>query len=163
MRLENFKNYLTEIKTLYEQAFPKNERCDFEYLLKGRYSNYEMFAIIKDNQFLGFIFVAIYKNLAYVNYFAIKENVRGCGFGSEALTLLKQKFSGFKIMLSIEKPVSDIQKKRLSFYKKNDFSESGFELISNNVEFCVLCYGKFDFNLLVEFFKLYFPTAQYKL
>ncbi len=163
MKLECYKNYLTEIKTLYEQAFPKNERCDFEYLLNGRYSNCEMFAITKNNQFLGFIFVAIYKNLAYVNYFAIKENMRNHGFGSEALKLLKRKFSEFIIMLSIEKPVSDIQRRRLSFYQKNNFFDTEFELNSNCVDFCVLCYGRFDLNLLVEFFKLYFPTAQYKL
>jgi len=162
MKLENFKNYLTEIKTLFEQAFPENERCDFEFLLNDRYPNYEMFAITKNNQFLGFIFVAIHKKLAYINYFAIKENVRCCGFGSEALKLLKQKFSGFEIMLSIEKPVSEIQKRRLSFYQRNDFFETGFELTSNCVDFCVLCYGKFDLELLAEFFKLYFPNAQYK-
>ncbi len=161
MQLENSDKYLNNIKSLYESAFPENERCDFNYLLNERYSDYEMFAITKENDFVGFIFIVFYKDIAYVNYFAIKEEFRSCGYGSIALGLLKEKFHDYNIMLSIEKPVSEIQKRRLRFYQKNDFVITGFELKSNNVEFQVLCYGNYDFDMLFEFFKLNFPNAEY--
>lgn len=161
MQLENSDKYLNNIKSLYESAFPENERCDFNYLLNERYSDYEMFAITKENDFVGFIFIVFYKDIAYVNYFAIKEEFRSCGYGSIALGLLKEKFHDYNIMLSIEKPVSEIQKRRLRFYQKNDFVITGFELKSNNVEFHVLCYGNYDFDMLFEFFKLNFPNAEY--
>lgn len=161
MRLEKSDKFLSEIKNLYETAFPENERSDFNYLLKGRYSDYEMLAITKENDFVGFIFIAFHKDIAYVNYFAIKEKLRNCGYGSMALKLLKEKFKNYNIMLSIEKPVSEIQKRRLRFYQRNDFVVTGFELKSNNVEFQVLCYGDYNFELLMEFFKLNFPNAEY--
>lgn len=161
MQLEKSDKYLNNIKSLYESAFPENERCDFNYLLNERYSDYEMFAITKENDFVGFIFIVFYKDIAYVNYFAIKEEFRSCGYGSIALGLLKEKFHDYNIMLSIEKPVSEIQKRRLRFYQKNDFVITGFELKSNNVEFHVLCYGNYDFDMLFEFFKLNFPNAEY--
>ena len=121
MRLEKPNKYLSEIKSLYETAFPEDERCEFNYLLNGRYSNYQMFALIKENKFIGFIYIAFYKNIAYINYFAIKEEFRSCGYGSKALRLLKEMCQDFNIILSIEKPMSGLQKRRLKFYQVNDF------------------------------------------
>ncbi len=161
IQLEKSDKYLDNIKSLYGSAFPENERCDFNYLINERYSDYEMFAITKENNFIGFVFIAFYKDIAYVNYFAIKEEFRGCGYGSMALGLLKEKFHDYNIMLSIEKPVSEIQKRRLRFYQRNNFFITGFELKSNNVEFQVMCYGKYNLEFLLEFFKLYFPNAEY--
>ncbi len=161
LQLEKSEKYLNDIKILYEAAFPDDERADFKFLLNGRYPNYELFAITKENVFLGFIFVTKFKNIAYVVYFAIKKEFRNCGYGSLALSLLKEKFKDCAIMLSIEKPASEIQKRRLRFYQKNNFVVTGFELKSNNVNFQVLCCGKYNVELLTEFFKLNFPNAEY--
>lgn len=161
IRLEKSANFLNEIKNLYMTAFPENERCEFNYLLNSRYSDYEMFAITTENHFVGFIFIVFYKDIAYVNYFAIKEEFRNCGYGSMALGLIKEQFQNFNIMLSIEKPVTEIQKRRLKFYERNDFVTTDFELKSNNVEFQVMCYGNYNFESLLQFFKLNFPNAEF--
>ncbi len=161
IRLEKSATFLNDIKNLYKTAFPENERCDFDYLLNERYSDYEMFAITKENDFVGFIFVAFYKDIVYVNYFAIREEFRNCGFGSMALGLLKEKFKDFNILLSIEKPISQAQKRRLKFYQKNNFFVTGFELKNRNTPFQVLCYGKFEKQVLLQFFDTYFPNAEY--
>lgn len=161
IKLDKSNKYLSDIKCLYETAFPENERCEFNYLLNGRHPNYELFAIIIEDTFVGFIFVAFYKEIAYINYFAIKEEFRNCGYGSMALSLLKEKLQEYNILLSIEKPVSKMQKRRLKFYQRNDFFTTGFELKCENIEFQVLCYGNYNYELLFEFFKIHFPNAEY--
>lgn len=161
MRLEKCDKYLKEIEKIYEDSFPENERSDFDYLLNGRYENFEMLAIMDQNKLVGFIYVAFYKNIVYINYFAIKEEFRNCGYGSMALKLLQEKFQDYNILLSIEKPVSEMQKRRLRFYQRNKFVSTGFELKTHGVEYQVLCYGNYDENVLLEFFKLYFPNAKY--
>lgn len=161
IRLEKSDNYLNYIKDLYEEAFPDNERCDFNYLLNERYANFEIFVVTDKKNFIGFIFVAIHKNIAYVNYFAIKEEFRNCGYGSKALKLLESKFKGYDILLSVEKPVTEIQKRRLKFYQRNNFVLTEVEIKSNDVDFLVLCNGKYDLAVLQEFFKIYFPKAEY--
>ncbi len=162
IELKKHDKYLTEIKTLYENAFSENERCEFEYLLNGRYPNFDMLAITEGNIFVGFIFVAIYKSIAYINYFAIKEELRNSGYGSKALSLVKEKYKNYTIMLSIEKPVAEIQRRRQKFYFRNDFVDVDFQLKTNDIDYQVLCHGHFYYNLMLEFFKVNFPKAQYK-
>ena len=95
---------LEKIKTLYESAFPKSEKKPFPLMEeKCKSGDMQIRAILGDNgEFLGLAIFILHGRIALLDYFAIAENKRGKGIGSEALDKIKRLYPDKVLLLEIE-------------------------------------------------------------
>ena len=141
------KSERSNIRRLYHHAFPADERAPF-WLLKRRErcNNVDWWSIYDGGTWTGFFYVIHYKDLSYVFYFAIAEQFRGKGYGSQALTQLKQEYTGRRIFLAIEQldPAAKNYNERVNrkqFYERNGFSDLHQKLREGNVVYSLLGIG----------------------
>ena len=135
---ENTKN-LEEIKQLYMDAFPFEERIPFYIMvLVGNDRGVEFLSIYDDDTWLGFIHTLVGEKLSYIFYFAIDSSLRQSGYGSKIIREYKKIHP--KLSLAIE-PIEDNsdnirqRKKRLEFYEKNGFETLDTRVVEMGVEF----------------------------
>ena len=127
---ENTKN-LEEIKQLYQDAFPFEERVPFYIMvLVGNDRGVEFLSIYDDDIWLGFIHTLVGDELSYIFYVAIENSLRQSGYGSRILKEYKKMHP--RLSLAIE-PIEESdnirqRKRRLEFYKNN-----GFEILDTKV------------------------------
>ena len=123
---------LKQVRKLYLEAFPKEERLPwwvlrFTTVLNG----VELSAFYDDGEFCGFTHTTITNDTVYIMFFAVNENLRSKGYGSAILEKLKQMHSGKTIILNVE-PLdgqaanADQRVKRMRFYERNGFYDTGY-------------------------------------
>ncbi len=143
-------NEKKDIRKIYVNSFPKNERFPF-WMLKhcSKEENVLFNIILNDNKVIGMEYLVNYENIAYLMYLAIDKEQRKKGYGSIILKELIKKYE--IIILSIERPRKDLKdsKKRKDFYLKNGFSETNKFIVDNGVEYEILCTNK-DYNITKE-------------
>jgi len=111
---------LEELFELYEDAFPEAERRE-RVALKSLIYNHSMSfnAILDESIVVGILVYWQFSDFLFVEHFALFSRFRGDGKGSEVLALLNQHHA--TILLEVEHPLSDIQKRRHQFYIRNGF------------------------------------------
>ena len=135
---ENTKN-LEDIKQLYMDAFPFDERIPFYIMVSvGNDRGVEFLSIYDDDTWLGFIHTLVGEKLSYIFYFAIDGSLRQSGYGSKIIREYKKMHP--KLSLAIEPIEEDSdnikqRKKRLAFYKKNGFETLDTRVVEMGVEF----------------------------
>ena len=135
---ENTKN-LEEIKQLYMDAFPFDERIPFYIMVSvGNDRGVEFLSIYDDDTWLGFIHTLVGEKLSYIFYFAIDGSLRQSGYGSKIIREYKKMHP--KLSLAIEPIEEDSdnikqRKKRLAFYEKNGFETLDTKVVEMGVEF----------------------------
>lgn len=148
-----------EIKALYHIAFPKEERLPWHllrFLPALKRSN--LTAYYDGAAFCGFTFTATEGDVLYVMFFAVDSEVRGQGYGCAILAYLKQNNPGKTILLNVElldetAPNYDQRIKRMAFYKKNGFCDTGFNIREVGGVFRVLSStGKIDVDAYQKVF-----------
>ncbi|MBU3957806.1 MAG: GNAT family N-acetyltransferase [Nanoarchaeota archaeon] len=119
-----------DIYKIYSSSFPPDERRSFKKeasLLNNRL--YQLFAIFDKKQLIGFLAIWDISNFIFIENFAIKENLRNEGFGTDALEEFVAKNSK-KIVLEIEKPeTSDAAKRRIRFYERLGFKLNRYDYL----------------------------------
>ena len=131
-----------KIKDLYRKAFPKEERAPF-FVLKSRDNRADCWSIYDNENWIGFAYVIVYKNLAYLFYFAIDENQRGKEYGSRTIQLLKEEYKDKKLFLAIE-PLDenannyDQRVKRHGFYIKNGLKDLPYKIKEDSVVYSIM-------------------------
>ena len=99
---ENFLG-LEDIKRIYEEAFPKDEIVPLDIvLLLAKEGLAKIFAICEDNSLIGFISILLGDKLVYGLHLAIDSTLRGKGYGTKTLELLKEKTEGKPLFYSVE-------------------------------------------------------------
>ena len=135
---ENTKN-LEEIKQLYWDAFPFEERIPFYIMvLVGNDRGVEFLSIYDDDIWLGFIHTLVGEELSYIFYFAIDNNLRRSGYGSKILREYKKMHPRLSLAIEpIEEESDNLKqrKKRLEFYKKNGFEMLDTKVVEMGIEF----------------------------
>jgi YjeF N-terminal domain protein len=135
---ENTKN-LEDIKQLYMDAFPFDERIPFYIMVSvGNDRGVEFLSIYDDDTWLGFIHTLVGDKLSYIFYFAIDGSLRQSGYGSKIIREYKKIHP--KLSLAIEPIEEDSdnikqRKKRLAFYEKNGFETLDTRVVEMGVEF----------------------------
>lgn len=150
--IDYFKsNYRNEIKNIYVNSFPKEERFPFGILKHcAKEENVEFNVILDNNKVIGIEYVIKYEDVAYLMYLAVFENQRRKGYGSKILEDLTKKHK--TIILSIERPNDDLNSDkeiRKKFYLKNGFFETNKFIKDNGIEYEILCTNK-DYNITKE-------------
>lgn len=109
-------------KQIYETSFPEDERRNFD-LLKALDKKSDLdFFVITDNHAnaIGIISLWLFEEFIYIEHFAVQEDKRGSGIGSNVLYSLANKYSK-PILLEVELPEDDLAKRRIAFYQRHGF------------------------------------------
>lgn len=140
---ENFD----EIKRLYMTAFPKEERAPFFMIKnKARQGKADMLAAWDGDEFVGFVYLLRDLDMAYLFYFAITQDKRGCGYGSEILALLRERYAGKRFFLAREQLDEEAENygqrcRRHEFYLRNGFEDLHFQIKEASVVYDAMGIG----------------------
>ena len=134
------EDYRDEVKALYKSAFPKEEQAPFRLLFKReRQEIADFYAVVDEGEFVGLTLLTGLDDVVTLFFFAIDDNLRGHGYGTEVLTALKDKYDGKRIFICIEPIEKDAPNykqrvKRKAFYKKNGFKVMPFQVGALHVQ-----------------------------
>ena len=108
------------IYALLEEAFDKSERRDYaDFIRAAKYADYIMFDIMRADTVVGFIGAWTCDDILYIEHLATYAQYRNMGYGATALKLLQN--DNHVIVLEVEPPVTDMQKRRCEFYRRAGF------------------------------------------
>lgn len=144
----NTEYQIESIYKLYMSAFPKEERKPFALMLeKCEEGSMEMLCIEDESQdFLGLAIFVLYKDFVLLDYFAVADEHRGRGIGSEALRVLQTYYEGKRFFLEIEDihveaKNQEERMRRRAFYLRNDMHVMPFTVDLFGVPMEVLTYN----------------------
>lgn len=133
-----------EIHRVYEKVFPANERLPLSFLrMRARAGKAEFYSIYDQQKWVGFFYTIYDRRIAYILFLAIDPEVHSQGYGSTAVTLIKQLYADRIVSLSTERPATEAlnnsqRLRRHQFYATNGFVKAGFYTVEKDNE-------KFDF------------------
>lgn len=133
-----------ELHDLYTEAFPPEEQEPFDITFGSDF--HDMFALYDDGVFVGFALCQADNDLVYLGYFAIRNELRGKGYGSLTLQALQKRYAGKRIFLDMEQvdPAAENYQQRVSrraFYTRNGFTEPGILHDWDDMVYEVLVWG----------------------
>ncbi len=162
-----------QIRQLYETAFPEDEQIPWDDLMrlvvempldfKAYYDDEVMeqqeqsltclnSAESRENStegqnFIGFTIVYPCKSLYWFWYFAVREDLRGRGYGQQILTQLMVHYKGETIVLDMESPTQDCdnieqRKRRHDFYLRNGFRDTHLYRNYNDITMTIMMTGE---------------------
>ncbi len=151
------------VKTLYEEAFPANERAPLSILYRRARRPDVEFTAYYDEQsggrvFVGFTYLARRGSLIFLMYLAIDPVHRSQGYGSQVLEQIRRTYPGSRILLNIEAPDPAAPNaaerlRRRDFYVRCGYAGSGYLIREFGVLYEALIQGgTFDEQ---EFLRLY--------
>jgi len=142
----NKKDY-KRIKKLFISAFPPEERPPF-FILKSKAEKGkgDMLSIYDGEVFIGFVYIVCRLDTAYLFFFAIEADKRGCGYGSAVLVELLKEYEGKRLFLAREQLDEnsdnyDERVRRHKFYLKNGFCDLPVKIKEGNVIYDVMGVG----------------------
>ena len=99
------KKDMKKIKTLYNTAFPKDERTLPFFIMKNKVNmgKAKMLSLYDDeDNFAGFAYLIEGERAIYLSFLAINYNGRGKGMGTFVLKELKKIYAGKPVFLALE-------------------------------------------------------------
>ncbi|MGN0649497.1 MAG: GNAT family N-acetyltransferase [Oscillospiraceae bacterium] len=142
------KSDTERLEQLYLTAFPKDERAPYK-MLKNRHDKgkAEFLAAKDGNELVGMVYMVCNDTLAYIFYLAIRDDKRGMGYGSEVLSLLKERYKGRKLFLArerLDEPCDNLEqrKSRRSFYLSNGFTDQSGHIKEGKVTYDIMYIGE---------------------
>ncbi len=134
-------------KSLLIRAFPPEERPPFSLLMHWAKKDCVDFLSAYDgDEWVGFIYIATYKDIVYVFLFAIEDNFRGHGYGSAILDAIKEKYKNRRIFLAIEEMDEKAANypdrvRRYDFYTRNGFLPLNLKMREGRMIYDILTIG----------------------
>ena len=109
-------------------------------------------AYYEDGDFIGFTIVYPRKSFNWYWYFAVRDELRGKGYGQQILTMLLEHYKGQTCVLDMESPtqVCDniIQRKRRhEFYLRNGFRDTNVYRTYNDITMTIMMIGPGTFTM----------------
>ena len=143
---EEDKEIYAEIKTLYDAAFPKNERKEIKYLLEKGQDVGEVYAFFDGEKFVGFTCLLNYHSICHVIYFAVAENLRDEGYGTKIIKAVCEAKKRKRVLVDIEMEEDDAPNeaqrvKRKEFYLRNGFKDTEITYRWEGDDYEILSYG----------------------
>ncbi|MDO5541209.1 MAG: hypothetical protein Q4F83_14280 [Eubacteriales bacterium] len=115
-----------KIERLYLSAFPQNERTSLEQFWKEKPGK-EVYGIYREDCFCGFVQMLSYGDITHILYFAVEEEQRENGSGSETLMLIGRLKPGRRIIADIEAPGKTARNYRQRCRRKNFYLRNGYK------------------------------------
>lgn len=142
-----------QIKKLYETAFPVEEQIPWTELIKLiEPMKLDFTAYYTNNQFIGFTVVYPRKSFNWFWYFAVCEDNRGKGLGTQILSRIKEKYNSNSTILDIESPTqicsnTEQRIRRYNFYLRNSFHDTGVGRSFDGIDYTILLHGNTHFTI----------------
>lgn len=118
-------NYIDDVKKLYYESFPVEERRDWADvidMINQNHAHYSVYVVVVDGWFAGFISWWSFETFRYVEHFAIKEEMRGNGIGGHAIQYFVE-MQPSAVVLEVELPsVGVMARRRIGFYERHGFN-----------------------------------------
>ncbi len=143
-KLSVFVKDYPSCKALQKRAFPKEEQYPFWVLrFMAMRSGVDYLAFYDEDLFCGLSYTSSTRDMMYVLYLAVNDAIRSKGYGTEILNFLKEKSQGKAIILNVE-PLDEQaenyeqRKRRMEFYYRNGFHDTGFRMMDVTGEYSIL-------------------------
>ena len=162
----NSAERIQAIHSLYESAFPPDERMPFERVLQKRDSGVMRLLSVENNdgEFLGFANITICLDVLALNYFAILPEKQGSGYGTEVILALKKRYPTRSIVIDIEDDDvecdnAEQRKRRRAFYERLGFFAMPYRLSIFGVPSLIMSSGReYTFEEYKEIFAQVFSA-----
>ena len=156
-------------KPTYQEAFPKVERMPMWMVKCFTHPKTSTFYTVYEGaQYVGLVYCVYWKDLLYILYFAIDQNLRGKGYGGRILQEICSRYAGYRIILcaeEVDQSYSNYEQRRsrMQFYERNGFQASGEKLKEAGVVYDILCYHgcKVEKTEYFSLFRNYLGTFLY--
>ncbi len=135
-----------ELRRLYETAFPAQEQIPYDdliHLLDAMDIDYTAF--YDDETLVGLMIVLRLPRYNWAWYFAVKEELRGKGFGKDILSCILDKYrEGHPFIMDIESPLQpdapnpEQRRRRHAFYLRNGLKDTGTSRTWDGLTFTIL-------------------------
>ncbi|NLG04476.1 MAG: GNAT family N-acetyltransferase [Clostridia bacterium] len=153
LRIENvlFSKHKKQIKEIYIDSFPKEERMPFGMMIfMTCFITTKFFAYYDGDTLCGFIYMAKIGRQIFILFFAVDEKLRSKGYGAKILGEIRARYPKCNIVVSIEHcgedaPELELRQRRKGFYMRNGYSDSGYNIKLAGVEQELLVSGG-EFN-----------------
>ena len=136
-----------QLKKLYTEAFPENERAPF-WLLRRRaeQGRAEFWSLMDGEMWAGMAYVVRHQDMAYLFYLAVDSQARGKGYGTKAIEALKEHYKGCRLFLALEtldKTAENYEQrvKRHAFYEKCGLTDLPYHIKEASVVYAVMGIG----------------------
>jgi GNAT superfamily N-acetyltransferase len=122
------------LRRLYHTAFPKEEQMPWWILrLTSLRRDMGVEGFYEGDRLRGFTHSVATEDVLFLLFFAVNDDCRGQGWGSEILTKLKAENPGRTVVLNVEllDPEAnnyDQRLRRMAFYKRNGFFDTGYDV-----------------------------------
>jgi len=143
----------SEIRELYETAFPVEEQIPYEDLM-GLMDRMplDFTAYYEDGEFMGFTIVYPRKKFNWFWYFAVRDDLRGRGIGQRILSMLIEEYRYCTNILDMESPDqvcenAEMRKRRCAFYLRNGFRKTGVRKSFEGIDYTILMNGEGTFTM----------------
>ena len=142
-----------QIKQLYETAFPKDEQIPWDDLMRlVEEMPLDFTAYYDGEEFIGFTIVYLRKSFNWYWYFAVREELRGKGYGQQILSQLIERYKGQTCVLDMESPTQVCEnivqrKRRHNFYLRNGFRDTNVFRTYNNITMTIMMMGEGTFTM----------------
>lgn len=137
------------VSPLYLSAFPEDERppLDYFYQMVNNFKENKVISYFDEGEFIGFAYLVFYQDVVYLAFFAVNENKRNQGYGSQIIQDIKSSFSNYVFLLCFEEvdiKYHDYQNRlrRQSFYIRNGFIDNHMKTREGNVIYQSAYIGK---------------------
>ena len=145
----------TELRQLYETAFPLGEQIPYDELIHLLdVMDIDYTAYYDGDMLVGLTMVHRLPRYNWGWYFAVREELRGKGYGQGILTAVLDKYSnGRPFVIDIESPLQtdspnpEQRKRRHAFYLRNGMKDTGTNRTYNNITFTILTNSDEPFTL----------------
>lgn len=142
-----------KIKQLYETAFPAGEQIPWNDLMRlvGEMP-LDFTAYYDGEEFIGFTIVYPRKSFNWYWYFAVREELRGKGYGQQILTMLIDKYKEQSCVLDMESPTQvceniEQRKRRHAFYLRNGFRDTNVYRTYGDITMTIMMMGEGTFTM----------------
>lgn len=134
---------LKKVQEINDEAFPPEERMSVEEMFSFAIKT-EIYGFYDGTALVGFSLILSNKTTAFIVLLAIDKNIRGHGYGSQALQLIKSIYRDKQIVLDFEEVIDSVDNydqrvSRKKFYLRNGFHETGRFTVLFNEKYEVVC------------------------
>ncbi|HBV24253.1 MAG TPA: GNAT family N-acetyltransferase [Jeotgalicoccus sp.] len=123
------KNEFERLYALMDESFPPAEIRDFkgQQMLLDK-PDYNVYVLRENGEILAFFAEWVNKKYRFVEHLAVNEKYRSQGLGSKTLQAYNA-LSSKPVILEVEPPEDEIQRRRIKFYERNGFHLSSYSYI----------------------------------
>lgn len=140
-----------KVKKLYKTAFPPEERAPFRILMRNiKKPIVDFWAMYEDNEWIGLAYVVKNDIIAYLFYFAIDKDKRGCGYGRKTIEILKEQYKTQKFFLALERLDENADNQAERVRRHNFYAGCGLTDMPRRIREAKMTYDTMGAGAVVE-------------